>query len=72
VDAELSIVFVDKDEINKRLLLRERSTFARNQLNETVVALQKHYREEGYYFAHIIFYCDNIIECLKELSYQLS
>src|SRR5262249_24566701 len=45
--------FIDKDEIRKRLLLKERSTFARNQLNETVVALQKYYREEGYYFAHI-------------------
>ena len=45
--------FVDKDEINKRLLIKERSTFARNQLNDTVVALQKYYREQGYYFAHI-------------------
>src|SRR5215471_18975665 len=30
--------FVDKDEIRKRLLVKERSTFARNQLNDTVVA----------------------------------
>src|SRR5215510_6912807 len=45
--------FIDKDEIKKRLLLKERSTFARNQLNDTVAALQKHYREEGYYFAHV-------------------
>src|SRR5215470_3725601 len=45
--------FGDKDEIKKRLLLKERSTFARNQLNETVAALQKYYREEGYYFAHV-------------------
>ena len=45
--------FVDKDEIRKRLLLKERSTFARNQLNDTVAALQKYYREEGYYFAHV-------------------
>jgi len=34
-------------------LLKERSTFARNLLNDTVAALQKYYREEGYYFAHI-------------------
>ena len=45
--------FVEADEITKRILLKERSTFARNLLNDTVVALQKHYREEGYYFAHI-------------------
>src|SRR4029453_9989461 len=37
----------------KRLLLKERSTFARNLLNDTVATLQKYYREEGYYFAHI-------------------
>ena len=34
-------------------MLKERSTFARNLLNDTVAALQKYYREEGYYFAHI-------------------
>lgn len=45
--------FIEADEISKRLLLKERSTFARHLLNDTVVALQKHYREEGYYFAHI-------------------
>jgi outer membrane protein insertion porin family len=44
---------VEAAEISKRLLLKERSTFARNLLNDTVVALQKYYREEGYYFAHI-------------------
>ena len=45
--------FVDKDEISKRLLLKERSTFDRNALNDTVSNIQKHYREEGYYFAHV-------------------
>src|SRR5215471_2905038 len=45
--------FGDAAEIKKRLLLKERSTFARNLLNDTVAALQKYYREEGYYFAHI-------------------
>jgi outer membrane protein insertion porin family len=45
--------YVESAEITKRLLLKERSTFARNLLNDTVVALQKHYREEGYYFAHV-------------------
>ena len=44
---------IEAAEISKRLLLKERSTFARNLLNDTVVALQKYYREEGYYFAHI-------------------
>jgi outer membrane protein insertion porin family len=44
---------IDASEITKRLLLKERSTFARNLLNDTVAALQKYYREEGYYFAHI-------------------
>ena len=44
---------IDASEITKRLLLKERSTFARNLLNDTVTALQKYYREEGYYFAHI-------------------
>ena len=44
---------IDAAEISKRLLLKERSTFARNLLNDTVAALQKYYREEGYYFAHI-------------------
>jgi len=45
--------YIDAAEIRKRLLLKERSTFARNLLNDTVTALQKYYREEGYYFAHI-------------------
>jgi outer membrane protein insertion porin family len=45
--------FIESAEISKRLLLKERSTFARNLLNDSVAALQKHYREEGYYFAHI-------------------
>ena len=45
--------YIDAAEIRKRILLKERSTFARNLLNDTVAALQKYYREEGYYFAHI-------------------
>jgi outer membrane protein insertion porin family len=44
---------VDKDEIEKRVLLKERSTFDRNRLNDTVTGLQQHYRQEGYYFAHV-------------------
>lgn len=45
--------YVEMADITKRLTIKERSTFARNQLNETVVALQKLFREEGYYFAHV-------------------
>src|SRR5499427_2469539 len=45
--------YVDAAEIKKRLLLKERSTFARNLLNDTIAGLQKYYREEGYFFAHI-------------------
>jgi outer membrane protein insertion porin family len=45
--------YIDAAEIRKRILLQERSTFARNLLNNTVTALQKYYQEEGYYFAHI-------------------
>jgi len=45
--------FIEAAEITKRILLKERSTFARNLLNDTIADLQKHYREEGYYFAHI-------------------
>ena len=45
--------FIESAEITKRILLKERSTFARNLLNDTIADLQKHYREEGYYFAHI-------------------
>jgi outer membrane protein insertion porin family len=44
---------VDKDEIEKRVLLKERSTFDRNRLNDTVTGLQEYYRQEGYYFAHV-------------------
>lgn len=45
--------YLEAADITKRLLLKERATFARNLLNDTVIALQKYYREEGYYFAHI-------------------
>lgn len=44
---------VKKDEIDKRILLKERSTFQRNLLNDTVTGLEQHYREEGYSFAHV-------------------
>ncbi len=45
--------YIESAEVTKRLLLKERATFARNLLNDTVLALHKHYREEGYYFAHV-------------------
>jgi outer membrane protein insertion porin family len=41
------------DEIKKLIPLKERDTFDRNRLNETVTGLQQHYRQEGYYFAHV-------------------
>ena len=44
---------IKADEITKRILLKERATFDRNLLNDTVASLQQHYREEGFYFAHV-------------------
>ncbi len=44
---------IDKEEIEKRVLLTERSTFDRNRLNDTVTGLQGYYRQQGYYFAHV-------------------
>jgi outer membrane protein insertion porin family len=41
------------DEIKKRLPLKERDTFDRNRLNETVTGLQQYYQQEGYYFAYV-------------------
>lgn len=45
--------FINTDEIEKRILLKERATFARNRLNDTVTGLQQYYRQEGFYFAHV-------------------
>lgn len=44
---------VAEDEIKKRLPLKERETFDRNRLNETVTGLQQYYQQEGYYFAYV-------------------
>jgi outer membrane protein insertion porin family len=44
---------IKDEEIRKRILLNERSTFDRNVLNDTVTSIQKYYRDEGYYFAHV-------------------
>ena len=44
---------VDDEEIGPRILIKERSTFERNVLNDTVSDIQQHYRQEGYYFAHV-------------------
>lgn len=44
---------IDEDEIEERIQLRERATFDRGLLNDTVTGLQSHYRESGYYFAHV-------------------
>ena len=45
--------FITAEEVQKRILLKERATFDRNRLNDTTTGLQEHYRQEGYYFAHI-------------------
>jgi outer membrane protein insertion porin family len=45
--------FVDEEEIEQRILLKERATFDRNRLNDTITGLEQHYRQEGYYFAHV-------------------
>ena len=45
--------FITAEEIQKRILLKERATFDRNRLNDTTTGLQDYYRQEGYYFAHI-------------------
>ena len=44
---------IDAEEIGQRILLKERATFERNLLNDTVTGIQQHYREEGFYFAHV-------------------
>ena len=44
---------IPEEEIDERIQVRERSTFDRGLLNDTVTGLQNHYRESGYYFAHV-------------------
>jgi outer membrane protein insertion porin family len=43
----------DKDEVRQRVRLKERATFERNLLNDSVTGIQDYYRQEGYYFAHV-------------------
>ena len=45
--------FITAEEVQKRILLKERATFDRNRLNDTTTGLQEYYRQEGFYFAHI-------------------
>ena len=44
---------VQEEDIDERIQLQERSTFDRGLLNDTVTGIQNHYRESGYYFAHV-------------------
>jgi outer membrane protein insertion porin family len=44
---------INDEEIKERILIKERTTFDRARLNDTVTGLQQHYREQGYYFAHV-------------------
>ncbi|MGE3536998.1 MAG: outer membrane protein assembly factor BamA [Candidatus Tectimicrobiota bacterium] len=64
--------YVDAAEISKRLTIKERSTFARNQLNESVVALQKLFREEGYYFAHITPEVTEVADNQVDINLQIT
>jgi outer membrane protein insertion porin family len=43
----------DEEEVRQRVKLKERATFERNLLNESVTGVQDYYRQEGYYFAHV-------------------
>ncbi len=43
----------DEDEVRQRVVLKERATFSRNLLNDSVTGVQEYYRQEGYYFAHV-------------------
>ncbi len=43
----------DEDEVRQRVLLKERTTFERNLLNDSVTGIQEYYRQDGYYFAHV-------------------
>jgi outer membrane protein insertion porin family len=44
---------IPEEEIDERIQLKERATFDRGLLNDTITGLQSHYRESGYYFAHV-------------------
>ena len=44
---------IQEEDIDERIQLQERSTFDRGLLNDTVTGIQNHYRESGYYFAHV-------------------
>lgn len=44
---------IPEEEIDERIQLEERLTFDRGLLSDTVTGLQNHYRESGYYFAHV-------------------
>ena len=44
---------IQEEEIDERIQLKERSTFDRGLVNDTITGLQNHYRESGYYFAHV-------------------
>ena len=44
---------IPEEDIDERIQLKERSTFDRGLLNDTITSLQNHYRESGYYFAHV-------------------
>lgn len=45
--------FVNAEDIDPRILLKPRATFDRNRLKDTVTGLQKYYRQQGFYFAHV-------------------
>ena len=44
---------IQEEDIDERIQLKERSTFDQGLLNDTVTGIQNHYRESGYYFAHV-------------------
>ena len=44
---------IQEEDIDERIQLQERSTFDRGLLNDTITGIQNHYRESGYYFAHV-------------------
>lgn len=44
---------LNTEEVAKRVLVKQRETFDRTRLNDTVSGIQQYYREEGYYFAHV-------------------
>ncbi|MGQ4806923.1 Outer membrane protein assembly factor BamA [Candidatus Entotheonellaceae bacterium PAL068K] len=44
---------IKAEEIQQRILVKERATFDRNRLKDTMTTLHQYYRQEGYYFAHV-------------------